>query len=384
MIVTVNVRHLALSVLFSCIVATFVPLSNYAADAQPEPGKSDQNSTQRRRYRVIDPNSGIVGARLFENDDSEWHLPLNDPEWRVSEKADHMKPDDQVLGFYLHGKSWALPWWIMKNHHAANLTLDGQPVLVAFCEACGSAFALNPIVDGRRLTFYIAGLYNGSILLADDQTKSYWAPFTGEALEGPLKGTKLNYMELVQCRWNEWNQLHPQGLVAYAEEKMRTGHGERFTPGGPPPAKFLQILLKPPDDRLRVNDPVLGVSVGAEARAYPLSVLDAAPGDDKANVVITDTISKNDIVILHRRGSWLTTVFSPQLDGKTLRFTPGNDGRFIDATYHSHWSFEGEALDGPVAGQKLSPIHSRVEDWYIWAAYFPETSIYSGPPRREN
>jgi hypothetical protein len=372
-----------LSVLLFYSVAKAAPL--------PDADEIGERAFPEDRLDVSDPNSAIAGATLLQLDENgrlkyshhSWVVPLNDPEWRATAQAGHMTPDDPVLGFSFHGKSWALPWWIMKNHHLANLTLDGRPVLIAFCEACSSGIALDPVVDGRRLTFHLAGMYNGSILLADDKTKSYWTPFTGEALEGPLKGAKLKQMELVQCRWSEWNQLHPQGLVAYGPEQLRKGHGAHFTPGSPDPG-FLRLLVKPLDKRLPFNDPILGVSIGGQARAYPIAALNTGPGGDKTNVVLNDTVGKDDIVILHRRGSWLTTAFNRRLRDKTLQFLVDNDDRFTDSTYHSHWNYEGEAIDGPVAGRKLASVASRVEEWYIWAAFSPRTSIYGSTTQGDN
>ena len=98
------------------------------------------------------------------------------------------------------------------------------------------------------------------------------------------------------------------------------------------------------------------------------------------NIAVNDTIGKERVVILYQRGSWLTTAFSRRVRGKTLQFATDKDGRFIDSIYHSHWSYEGEALDGPVAGQKLSDVASQVEDWYIWAAFHATTSIFSSRP----
>jgi hypothetical protein len=294
-----------------------------------------------------------------------------------------MKPEDPVLGLHFQGNSWAIPWWIIKNHHVANLTFDGQPVLIAFCENCSSGIAFDPIINGRRFTFHIAGVFNGSILLGDYETNSYWTPFTGEALEGPLKGTKLKQLGLVQCRWNQWRQIHPQGLVAYGRQQLREGHSADRAPGGAD-VYFLRLLRRPLDKRLPFNDPVLGVTCGNETRAYPLSILDIVGDRNGQSAVLNDSIGENEIVILHLRGSWFTTVFSRRLNGKTLQFTLNPNGQFTDSIHHSHWSYQGEALDGPVAGQKLAYVRSQVEEWYIWAAFHPATAIYGRAADKEN
>ena len=332
---------------------------------------------------VTDNASGIAGAELFQFDErgrlkyshAAWTVPLNDPDWRASADADHMRPDDWTLGLYFHGKSWAIPSWIIKNHHVANLTLDGQPVAIAFCEKCSSGLALDPVANGRRLTFHVAGVYNGSILISDYETKSYWTPFIGEALEGPLKGATMKHLQLIQCRWRDWLQVHPEGLVAYGAQNLRKGHGDYHT-FGDDDAGFVRLLRKPLDKRLRFNELVLGVTTGSEARAYPLSILDALSDGDQKNVVVNDTLGSEDIVILHQRGSWLTTVFSRRLGEKTLQFVVEEDGSFVDSIYHSRWNYQGEALDNPIAGQRLTYITSRVEKWYIWPAYYPTTSIF--------
>jgi len=288
-----------------------------------------------------------------------------------------MKRDDPVLGLYRHGKSWAVPWWIIKNHHVANLTLDERPVLIAFCEACSSGIAFDPVVNGRLLTFHLVGTFDGSILIADYETNSYWTPLTGEALEGPLKGARLKQTEIVQCRWSEWLELHPQSLVAYGSEQLRKGHGFDKTPGGADKA-LLYLMLKPLDGRLPFNDLILGVTTGSEARAYSLLALDAGPGRSGENIAVDDNVGGDEIVVLHKRGSWLAAAFSRRLGGQTLRFGLDKDGRFIDSIYHSHWSYQGEALDGPAIGKKMSSVTSRVEEWYVWAAFYPKTSIFAG------
>src|SRR5688572_20751701 len=80
------------------------------------------------------------------------HLtPLDEPTWVSGAAAPNMLAGDPVVGYVAGSRAWAIPWWILKNHHAANLTLDGEPVLILLCERCSSAAAWDPVVDGRRL-----------------------------------------------------------------------------------------------------------------------------------------------------------------------------------------------------------------------------------------
>jgi len=363
-------RFSGLSAVFFFVVAR-AALAEAAETASP--ADSDDFAKQKVLVElapVRDPNSGIAGAQLFESD---WFPPLNDPDWApYTQEDDPIKPQGPVLGLDFSGKSWAIPWTVIGRYHVANFTLDGKAVLIAVCRMCSSAIARDPIVDGRRLTFHVVGLYNGSILLADYETKTYWTPFTGEALEGPLKGKKLKQLPLLQCQSNQWMKLHPRGVYVYGPTRAPSALRTRIG--------FLNTLLKPLDQRVQAHALVLGVTVGDKARAYPVAALDGPADSDAKNIALNDTIGKESVVVLHERGGALTIGFSRRLGGKTLQFALDKDGRFMDSTFHSHWNYQGEALDGPVAGQKLPEIASQLEDWYIWAAFHPDTSIYQAQP----
>src|SRR5262249_12985573 len=115
-----------------------------------------------------------------------FHQPLTDPVW--TDAYGHLRDDDPVIGLYLNRQAWALPWWIMKNHHAANLAFEPVPVLVTLCEMCSGSSAFRAEVQGRRLMFRLRGQYNGTIVLEEESTKTLWSPFTGSGLTGVMRG----------------------------------------------------------------------------------------------------------------------------------------------------------------------------------------------------
>ena len=57
---------------------------------------------------------------------------------------------------------------------------------------CNSGVGLTPVVAGKARHFSAGGLYNGLVLLIDDETRTYWDHMTGEAVHGELKGAKLD------------------------------------------------------------------------------------------------------------------------------------------------------------------------------------------------
>jgi len=352
----------ALIVLVAALMFLNLRDSNYSLD-------EDLTRNGLRDRYVKSPD--IPNALLLKREDRPSHRPLNDAEWRAADHANHVKPEDFVLGLYLKNKARALPWWIMSHHHVANLVLDGQPVLVVICEICSSGTAYNPVLEGRRHTFRVVGIYNGSHLISDYETGSFWSPFSGEALHGPLKGSRMERLPLQQCTWAEWLALHPVSLVAYREGESRGGHGRNFKPGRwGLPGPFKESLRRSFDPRLPPNELVLGVEINGQSRAYPLATL------DKTGPAVNDTLGDQEIVVLHWPETLLAMAFSRRLGGEVLVFGEGEDGRIVDRKYQGHWNYAGEAIDGPLAGQRLSVIPAQVEEWYIWVANRPATEVF--------
>jgi hypothetical protein len=285
-----------------------------------------------------------------------------------------MRADDTVLGYQAGGGAWALPWWVMKNHHVANLTLAGKPVLVTFCENCSSGAAFDPVVDGQRLLFRLEGAYKGTIMLQDEPGGSLWTGFSATAIHGPHKGRGLTQLPLVQCRWDEWLAAQPGTLVLSGEGETRDGHGSRKRPGEVDPNGNIGVsgTLVHLDERLPHNEMVLGVNVGDAARCYPLRRL------AREGRVVNDTLAGQPIAVLSRPGSLMALAFSRRLGDRTLEFSTRGE-QLVDAQTGSVWDVTGRAVDGPLAGRQLEYTPSAVHEFYIWASFHPETEIHGMP-----
>jgi hypothetical protein len=128
---------------------------------------------------------------------------------------------------------------------------------------------------------------------------------------------------------------------------------------------------------------VVTVSFEEADVAYPVSLL-AQVG------VINDTISGQRLVVFHTSGTSIaldtsdiaagddvgaTGVFVPELDGQTLTFKKVG-AAIVDEQTNSTWNILGQAVDGPLQGQTLTPIVHGDHFWFSWAAFKPETIIY--------
>lgn len=322
------------------------------------------------------PTGGkIRRLNMHMDEHPHWCYPLTEPQWVPAAKADFMRPDDPVLGLEFNGGAWAVPWFVIKNHHVANLTLKGTPVMVMFCELCSAAGAFDPIIDGKRHTFKLGGLFNGTGMPQDYETETIWAGFNGEALEGPLTGRIMERLPLLQCTWEEWCAMHPETLVVDGTNESRTGHGEGHSPGSPYVGPYMGQLLSHLDTRLPHYELVLGVLAGGKSRCYPLSLL-----AERGERAVNDTVGGEQIVVFARPGSWLASAFSRRLEDRLLDFsTRGTD--IVDDQTGSMWDISGRCTGGALQGRQLRFVHSGVEEFFLWAAFNPETGIhgFDGP-----
>ncbi|HSE96177.1 MAG TPA: DUF3179 domain-containing (seleno)protein [Methylomirabilota bacterium] len=302
-----------------------------------------------------------------------YFAPIESPTWvRADHAAAQMRPEDCVLGLVEEENAWAIPWWVIKNYHVANLVLGGRPVVVTLCEACASAAAFSPVLDGRRHRFQLEGYYNTTPFMSDVETRTYWDISTGEALHGPLVGTRLPRRALYQSRWQEWHTMHPGGWVVDGRSESRHGHGAMFAnPDVRIVPPFVAATRLHVDDRLPDADLVLGVDLGPRGRAYPLVTL------DHLGPVLHDTIDGTPVVILSRPSTWTAAAFSPDLDGRRLELRVTESGRIEDVETGSEWAITGRSVSGTLAGRSLRFVPSGVEKWYAWSAKHPGTDLHA-------
>jgi hypothetical protein len=260
----------------------------------------------------------------------------------------------------------------MKTSHVANVFVDELPVVVTLCAMCSSAAAFRAEADGRRLAFRWRGQYNGTILLDDLLTGSLWSPFTGVALAGGMRGTALERLPLSQCLWSEWLSMHPTTQALYGEQALREGRGSEYSPGAPGIGnQYRASFVRPLDERLPHNTLVLGVEHGAIARAYPLPTL------ARVGPVLNDRLGSAEIMVRTRPASLHALAFHRRVGQRVLVFAYSATGEVYDEETHSIWNEMGEAISGPLAGTRLAYISSGIEEWYAFAAYHPDTEIFT-------
>ncbi|MBC8331295.1 MAG: DUF3179 domain-containing protein [Anaerolineae bacterium] len=153
--------------------------------------------------------------------------------------------------------------------------------------------------------------------------------------------------------------------------------------GGPPPdgippidaPRFEEITSA--DSWLENREPVIGLVLNGEARAYPLQILTwhEIVNDEVAGLPVTVTFCPlcNTALVFER----------PEMDGEILTFgTSGNlrnsDLVMYDRQTQSWWQqFSGEAIVGELTGSRLTPIPASIIAWEDFKAAYPQGQVLS-------
>jgi hypothetical protein len=233
-------------------------------------------------------------------------------------------------------------------------------------------------VDGRTLTFRLAGINNQNFVMRDEQTGTWWQQISGEAILGPLKGKSLDHISWDEVTFAVWRGEHPEALVLLPDEAKEESYAkdnweERI-------AKAPTVTPVDASDPLSPRDLVVGVVSGDAARAYPYNAL----GADRP---IADRVGETPLIIVMHTDGRSLRCFDRRLDPGSgddsleLYLMAGSDPpMMVDAGTGSLWDFSGVATGGPLAGRRLARVTCLKDFWFDWKLYHPDTSVFDDRP----
>ena len=101
----------------------------------------------------------------------------------------YKNPQRFSYGFVVNGKHFHTTFAALQKSPVLNLTLEKEPLLLAFNPESTAARLFSRRLNDRTLTFVSAD----KGLIRDDQTGSLWNRTLGTAVDGPLKGEQLEH-----------------------------------------------------------------------------------------------------------------------------------------------------------------------------------------------
>jgi len=224
-------------------------------------------------------------------------------------------------------------------------------------------------VRGTTYVFGSSGfLFRSNKLMYDQQTKSLWNHMRGEPVVGPLSdsGITLKVLPVVTTTWRDWLRAHPDTRVL----DINTGHVRDYTPGRPYGRYFespdTMFPVSPRSPRLRTKEFVFVLRLPAQAKVYPLEVLEREP-------IVHDTVAGTAVLIVAHPPTRTARAF----DRKGLSFRAGRDpSEVVEAGTGRVWSVEEEGLVNRTTGRRLPRLGGHLAYWFGWFAFHPDTPVY--------
>jgi hypothetical protein len=145
---------------------------------------------------------------------------------------------------------------------------------------------------------------------------------------------------------------------------------------------FLQprqkLLALAASDTTSRNRLVLGVSIGGQAKAYPIEIIGY-------HHLVPDTIEGQPILVTYCTVCRTGRIYSPMINGKAEQFRlVGMDhfnAMFEDGTTKSWWQqATGKAIAGPLKGQQLIEIPAHQLTLNAWLELHPDSRILQPDP----
>lgn len=121
---------------------------------------------------------------------------------------DRLAPRATVVGLEAANAAKAYPTATLRQRGVVNDEVGGAPILIVDQAASDTITAFEAMAKGRRLHFAAAG----AARVRDRETGSTWDAY-GRCLAGPLRGTQLREVVLVQEFWFAWSEFHPGTLL---------------------------------------------------------------------------------------------------------------------------------------------------------------------------
>jgi len=172
--------------------------------------------TQWSTWKELHPNSKVLasnrgGFLTSARDPYESYYRSADTGIRPTRQSDkRIYPKEYVLGLILNDKAKAYPYSVLSRRSVVNDEFAAVPLLIVFDEETATGMIFTRKLDGKTLSFKKAQLKSEKgLFLVDDESGSIWQGLTGQAVQGSLKGSRLEALPITPSFWFGWVDHYP-------------------------------------------------------------------------------------------------------------------------------------------------------------------------------
>ena len=281
----------------------------------------------------------------------------------------------------------AYPLAILQWHEVVDDTVGGQPIAVTYCPLCNSALVYSRVVAGHPVDLHASGaLLLGSAVLIDPATHNLWSQVSGHPYPnyGRIAAASLVWLPSDTLGLDEAAASYP-GLRVLARP-TNTGYDYASSPYGhvADGHSLPQLYIGWVDEQLPPKTRLVGVTVRGAAAAWRYDQL-------QRDVVHDDTVGGLPVVVIYRAHvtgigdagdlrnapqTGAAAVFNATARGRVLHFVRAGANDLRDRETGTLWDLSGRAVEGQLAGVRLTPLRFIDTYWFAWIAFYPDTAVW--------
>lgn len=216
----------------------------------------------------------------------------------------------------------------------------------------------------RTYTFIVSGkLWRNSLIMQDVETGSLWSQVTGEALDGPTRGQRLETIPSVQTTWARWVREHPKTKLLKKDREVTSSSYQSYfeDPNRIGLFRARYLVEKMPGKTL-----VHGIARGPHATAVK---------DGDLRGLVTAFLDETRVAVW-RGADGGVHAWVAEVDGTPLVLTPQSTTRLKDRGTGSTWDLDrGVCVSGSLSGRKLERVAVTTAYWFAWSSFYPNTTV---------
>jgi len=335
---------------------------------------------------VSDP---VDNPYLFGNLGPDQIKSIDQPTFVPVRRAGNMLNFEQVIACEIDGTVRAFPVRILLHHEIVNMcwdTTDGPKYsYLTYCPLVNAAVHFvhaHECNKPRRNAFGVSGgVFNGNLITFDRGSLSPTGEGTPDLFVQLYAGGVFGSCTTVEPQftsmtWAMFTRLYPKGELLSEDTGLVPQGGYDYFEH---PYSFywrtadIWFPLDFDDDRVaRKMETMYGVLTPDAVKAY---------GTRGTDYVLNDELGGHRVVVWNDSQLVSTAAFQAIARGRTLTFSfRGRESHglplYQDEETGSLWTFDGIAVDGPMAGERLPKMTGVRVFWFAWAALYPETELY--------
>lgn len=138
---------------------------------------------------------------------------MSDPSKRSMGKVDdRLQPSNMVLGVEFESGRKAYPLDELPARACLRDKVGDQNIAVLWYGPTATAVAFEAAVGEQQLTLYADKVSPETAPFKDRETGTRWT-LAGRAVDGPLRGKELRWINCIQCRWHAWSAEYPETQI---------------------------------------------------------------------------------------------------------------------------------------------------------------------------